>query len=290
MVNICLYHGSDIDGICSAAIVKLSNPDTILIPAEYGIKVKIDDIVSDGDTVIIVDFVLQPFSEMKRLSEKAHIIWIDHHNTAIEDYNEYISSGVIEPLNGVRNVKLSACELAWNWFNPNIPLPYSVFLLGRYDVWAHGESKSILPFQYGMKLNHEPPENMEFWKNVFSSPRDSDTIQTIIRQGKTIMRYRAKLNEKLCELQSFKSSLMGYSCICINRALSGSSIFDSLKNREEYDIMVTFYICSRGAWNVSMYSIKPEVNVGEIAKLFGGGGHANAAGFRCTILPFEVSP
>jgi nanoRNase/pAp phosphatase (c-di-AMP/oligoRNAs hydrolase) len=54
--------------------------------------------------------------------------------------------------------------------------------------------------------------------------------------------------------------------------------------------MVTFYVCARGSWNVSMYTNKPDVHVGKIAQLYGGGGHAGAAGFRCTLLPFEVIP
>jgi len=288
MAKACLYHGSDLDGICSAAIIKSVSFETKLFPMEYGGKTDISEIIKFDD-VTVVDFVLQPFDNMKDLSESTDLTWIDHHETAIMDYDEYINQGAIKEIKGSRNIKKSACELTWEYIYPHTPVPYSVWLLGRYDVWQHHESSSILPFQYGMKLNYEPPENTKFWDSIFNAKRDGDKIQTIIRQGKTIMKYRERLNRKICEMQSFKSSLMGYSCICLNRALCGSSVFDSVGNIEDYDIMVIFYVCAKGAWNVSMYTSKPDVNVGKIAQLFGGGGHASAAGFRCTLLPFEVS-
>lgn len=40
-------------------------------------------------------------------------------------------------------------------------------------------------------------------------------------------------------------------------------------------------------WRVSLYSTKPEVDCGAIAKLLGGGGHRGAAGFICEKLPWD---
>jgi oligoribonuclease NrnB/cAMP/cGMP phosphodiesterase (DHH superfamily) len=56
---------------------------------------------------------------------------------------------------------------------------------------------------------------------------------------------------------------------------------------EPYDVMVTFCRRKDKLWNVSLYSTKPEVDCGAIAKTFGGGGHKGAAGFQCKELPFE---
>ena len=40
-------------------------------------------------------------------------------------------------------------------------------------------------------------------------------------------------------------------------------------------------------WKVSLYSTKPEIDCGAIAKTYGGGGHVGAAGFVCNRLPWE---
>lgn len=41
-------------------------------------------------------------------------------------------------------------------------------------------------------------------------------------------------------------------------------------------------------WLVNLYTYREDVNVGEIAKKYGGGGHQKAAGFICSQLPFEI--
>jgi len=56
---------------------------------------------------------------------------------------------------------------------------------------------------------------------------------------------------------------------------------------EPYDLMITFVRQKDKLWNVSLYSTKPDVDCGAIAKSFGGGGHLGAAGFQRKELPFE---
>jgi len=47
------------------------------------------------------------------------------------------------------------------------------------------------------------------------------------------------------------------------------------------------FVRRMGQWTVTLYS-RDGINVGEIAKKYGGGGHANAAGFQCEKLPFAI--
>jgi len=56
---------------------------------------------------------------------------------------------------------------------------------------------------------------------------------------------------------------------------------------EPYDLMITFVRRPDKLWDVSLYSTKPDVDCGAIAKSFGGGGHLGAAGFQRKELPFE---
>lgn len=288
MARVCLYHGSDLDGICSAAIVKSRWPDTTLYPLEYNQHIDLSDRICEGDDVVLVDFTIQPFEKMVELNKMVNLVWIDHHDTTIADHERFVKSNKTKPIKGNRDNSLAACELTWKFCYPNRSTPYSVYLIGRYDVWDHKATDSVEPFEYGMKLSYEDPSDLVFWNRIFNSARDSDIIQDIIRDGRTIIKYRTKLNKKICEMQMFESEIVGYRCICINRSLCGSSVFDSVWNPEEHDIMAVFYICARGAWNVSLYTTKHGIHVGNIAKLYGGGGHAGAAGFKCSLLPFEV--
>jgi hypothetical protein len=56
---------------------------------------------------------------------------------------------------------------------------------------------------------------------------------------------------------------------------------------EPYDLMIPFVRRPDKLWDVSLYSTKPDVDCGAIAKSFGGGGHLGAAGFQRKELPFE---
>lgn len=76
-------------------------------------------------------------------------------------------------------------------------------------------------------------------------------------------------------------------CICLNTPLFSSQSFDSVYDPEKHDLMVPFAELANGKWKVSLYSTKPEIDCGAIAKTFGGGGHKQAAGFVCDRLPWE---
>jgi len=43
---------------------------------------------------------------------------------------------------------------------------------------------------------------------------------------------------------------------------------------------MVFAYSKKGHWNIGMYTDKDGVHVGNIAKKYGGGGHAGAAGFQ----------
>ena len=71
----------------------------------------------------------------------------------------------------------------------------------------------------------------------------------------------------------------------MNIGLVGSDWFKSVDDGS-YDILMPFSFNGRnGTWTYSMYS--KTVDVSEIAKKYGGGGHKGAAGFNTNRLIFE---
>ena len=52
--------------------------------------------------------------------------------------------------------------------------------------------------------------------------------------------------------------------------------------------MIRFARLDNHKWDVSLYTGKENIHVGEIARLYGGGGHRGAAGFIVDILPFTI--
>ena len=74
-------------------------------------------------------------------------------------------------------------------------------------------------------------------------------------------------------------------CWAVNRARVSSDRFEG--RIHEYPIVIAYY-WDGGRWKISLYSEK--VDVSEIAKAYGGGGHKGAAGFQCGALPFDTIP
>lgn len=138
----CYYHKIDLDGKCSAAIVRRKYPDCELIGVDYPDRPDFDKI-NPGDTVFVVDFSFEP-DDMRAIAAIAKIdfIWIDHHKSAIEK----MESNLMSHVQGKREIGKAGCELTWEYFFPNEPMPIAVSRLGRYDVWDH-EIFRVVPFQ-----------------------------------------------------------------------------------------------------------------------------------------------
>lgn len=278
----CFYHSADLDGHCSGAIVKIRYPECQLFGIDHGQQFPWDE-VDTQDTVIMVDFSLQPFSDMIKLKEKCkELIWIDHHKTAIDEYNR--NENVL--ISGLRKIGRAGCELTWDYLCPGIDIPLSVYYLGRYDVWDHS-NENTLSFQYGMRLEDTNPNNIDFWmKRLVRFDRGLSAIKD---RGKIVLNYIKMDNKKYVDACAFPIIFEGFSFIAVNKMLTNSQLFDSIYDENKYDGMLTFGWRNR-RWVVSMYSnnkSKP-IDCGEIARKYGGGGHVGAAGFQCEKLPFEL--
>lgn len=279
------YHSSDLDGHCSGAIVKYKYPEAELFPINYNQKFPWEQLDEKNDTIIMVDFSLQPFTEMVKLYQifKDRLILIDHHISTINDLN---NNNLNDKIKGIRKVNEAACELTWQYFFPEREIPEVVKLLGRYDVWDHSNS-DVLPFQYGIRLNVTYPKNQDLWKAYFEVSDNVDIIQKTIEKGKIILEYQKQENEKYAKSCAFEIKFEGYRAICANKLMANSQLFDSVWDSDRHDLMIQFGIRKNGIWTMSFYTKKDNIDCSEIAKKFGGGGHAQAAGASFKDLPKE---
>lgn len=276
------YHSADLDGHCSGALVKIVHPKCEMIGINYGDEFPWEGIVQ-GERIFMVDFSLQPFSDMVRLHNNCSLIWIDHHKSAIEEAQK--TGWEIDESR--LKVGIGACQIVYEYFKDLqiIPgfVPTFVKLLAEYDVWNHKDPRT-LPFQYGMRQQRNTdPENIAFWRSLF----DVEEVQRITEIGGIIIEYQNVENEKYCKARSFEIEVDGLKCIAINRGMTNSKIFDSVWDNTKYDAMLTFCLVSpEKGWTISLYSDKEAIDVSEIAKRRGGGGHKGAAGFQAKELPF----
>lgn len=277
---LCIHHG-DNDGICAAAIVNYFESDCQMYSINYGYEVPWK-LIKRARRVYMVDFGLQPFSDMLKLKDIMgdELIWIDHHKTAIESRD---NSG--QTFRGIQEIGKAGCELTWEWFDQTTPIPKTVKMLGRYDVWDLDYHPDVLPFQSGMNFLNPDPDANVFWEPLIEE--GEEYYQEILRKGRLILDYQTMANERYCNSHSFDIEWENHRFLVANSLSNNSALFDTKFNHQDYDAVLSFGFTNSG-WTVSMYTNKPNIDVGAIAKRYGGGGHEKACGFQCTELPFEL--
>jgi hypothetical protein len=287
MRTACVYHRSDLDGFCSAAIVREACPEIVeLIPMEHGDPIPWD-LLQEMERVYVVDFSLAPFEEsMQRLKAIVpEVIWIDHHKTAID-----AAQACNLDFPGKQACGKAACELCWEYFfDGAVAMPKPVWLLGRYDVWDLNADPRIEHFQLGMqaqeKANPLHPESEAFWTDVFFA--DSDFVDSRVYEGKSIMAHRQS-TYRMYQQQAHTLRFEGANWVALNTQKTGSKVFEGIYNPELHRGCIAYFRSPSGKWVVSLYSLDNLHDLSVIAKKHGGGGHASACGFALESFQFDL--
>jgi oligoribonuclease NrnB/cAMP/cGMP phosphodiesterase (DHH superfamily) len=291
----CFYH-NDADGKCAGFWVALNvglndyaKYDSQFIEIDYRMKFPLETIRPD-EQVYIVDYSISPDEMRELLRITQDVTWIDHHKTAIEKYANFEHE-----IRGVRYDGIAGCMLTYCYIHHmtdrgsgNIKpfdlsmtkdAPKFTKLIADWDVWR---------FEYGDDTRHfitafnaydfEP--HSKLWDRFFALP-DEMACGSLIQEGATMTRFRDGWAKEYCRTKGFATTINGHKAFALNLGNCNSEYFKSVSG---YDILMPFSFDGDG-WTVSLYS--KTVDVSEIAKSYGGGGHRGAAGFQCKELPFH---
>lgn len=284
---VCIYHSKDLDGFTSGAIVKRKYPDAKMIGYDYGQPLTMD---ITGEPVIMVD-VSMPMVTMAKIASLSNFrfTWIDHHISAIKEYQQYIGEGE-SFCTAVLEDGISACEGTWKYLFPNEPMPEGIKLLGEYDTWRNQDKdrweNRILPYQFGMRMYCNSPETFPW--GLVEGMFDVAGCDQIIKDGMTVLKYQREQNAKACKA-AFEIEFEGLKAICLNGGGFNSDVFKSVYDESKHDIMMPFMFNGK-FWTISLYTTKDGIDCSEICKKHGGGGHKKAAGFQVSdirsVIPF----
>jgi len=227
---IVFYH-NDLDGCCSAFWAKnyyINNniEDEIEFKVcNYGEKDFSVDMVKENEKVWIVDYHIEP-DEMEKLFYKTNnVVWIDHHQTAIDKYKDYKRE-----IKGIRKDGIAACMLTYYYSNKvdesewnNYLTPYFTKLIGDWDVWKFDYGDTTKYFQLGCMMEDIHPSS-DLWLKLF----DNNKVEKIIENGKISIRYKDEFMTKLLKSFGFEVEFEGYKCIVLNVGLGNSECFKSV--------------------------------------------------------------
>jgi len=283
------YHRGDLDGVSSGATMAkmFKDQDLTLIGVEYGDTINETELTKDADLVYVCDYTFEPFDRMLKLNKEKNLIWIDHHKTSlqhVELYPDIKFKGILGD-----NTK-SAAQLAWEYFFPNIEVPYAIKQISLFDTWQHNFADDILNFYYGIETKCLMNPKAEIWEKLFE-PRQTLELEVSIEEiGQLIRNYNTMKEAAYAKDHAFETEFEGYKAIVINIGFAGSMKFDAVYDDEKHDIMVAFSRRANHKWKFSVYTKKNNIDCSAICKKYGGGGHKGAAGFEVKTdeIPFKI--
>lgn len=297
-----------------------------LFPYDYGEL--LDTRKFKGKSAVMIDVSMPMERMELLSTSCMEFMWIDHHISAYNDLiefceeqgypiervrvNDLIERIEVKKMNLIYyySHKLSGCELTAILFDKNLGKTARKIIntLGQYDTWRDIEEKKfvddedwndvVLPFQYGFRAKFNDPERisdyLERINNYDNHDGKNSYIVTDIQDlGKAIIGYQEKIDETNMKANSFEMDFVfknkTYKAICLNTSVFSSNVFKSVYYEGYHDIMIGFqYRGSTDKYKFSMYTTKDDVNILEIAKSFGGGGHAQACGFEINAVNINI--
>lgn len=296
-MDVVIYHDQDPDGNFSAAIVLKKYPNCRTIGYNYGPDFGSIIPLCIGKNVCIVDVSPNNWQDMFALCDVAtHVTWIDHHATALKEAEE-CEIMTHEKFTAIfEHAQRGACYTTWVHFFPEILIPLCVYYVSAHDVsrgyGTHHWNNYFLPFRFAVDHLDTPQKVLENFNF------ENYDIEPWLSKGRAIAEYfdyqNARLvhNSTLCYETRFNPDPFSpsdnpcvtelYKVLAMNVGLFG----DQFKSRDttEYAFLVCF-TCHVGKWKVSLRGTGKDIDLGQIAKKFGGGGHKNAAGF--TVATFQ---
>lgn len=276
-----IYHKADLDGVFSAAIAKsyeeeLGNKIS-LFPYNYNEEIPP---MEGFNAVYVVDMSFNDKTEeilYNWMNDGKFVYWIDHHRTAIFNPD---GTMVAKDVPGIRTVGKGAMELTWMYRYQDDIVPQILKYLSAYDVWDKDrfDWHQVLMVEEAVQakvgLDVEKAE-----KFLFEYPI---SILKLIEEGEYAWLVKTQLWETYCKMFAFEGKILGHPAIFMNTNEFRSEVFDSVWDKDKYDVMCPFCLQPNGHVRFSIYTDKEGVKANEIAKRLGGGGHDKAAGFLLT--------
>lgn len=261
---LCIYHGNCADGF-GAAWVFSRHADRGHDFHAGVYQNALPDV--EGRDVYLVDFSYKR-AVVEEICEKAtRVVLIDHHKTAIEDLQPLIESKRIEAL---VNLEKSGATLAWEWFHGHTEPPQLLKHIEDRDLW-----RFALTGTREIQANvFSHPYDFAVWDDLMERP-----VEDLIAEGRAIERKHFKDIGELLGVCTRRMVIGGHNVPIANLpyTLTSDAGHQLAAKGEPF---AGCYWDTPGGRVFSLRSTDDGLDVSEIAKQYGGGGHRNASGFR----------
>ncbi|MEV4934386.1 DHHA1 domain-containing protein [Sphingobium sp. LSP13-1-1.1] len=289
--DIVIYHSPCDDGFGAAwAASKRWGDEPQYLPTNYGIPAP--DV--SRLNVLIVDFSYKRAELDVMAQTAASIVILDHHKTALAELEAFrfiesspgaVSADDIDgtlrdcaeldrpPVIAVFDMERSGARMTWDFCHPDTPAPRLIELIEDRDLWRF----SIPETRAFSLLLRAHPDDFQAWNEI------ADQVQNSFG----LMQFRAKGIEQFYDRRIDRmlkgkrwTSIGGYTVPTVNCPSDFSSdVGHALLKLHPEAPFAACYCDGNDRRGYSLRSDDERVDVSEIARKLGGGGHRNAAGF-----------
>jgi nanoRNase/pAp phosphatase (c-di-AMP/oligoRNAs hydrolase) len=304
--NYIIFHGGCLDGFSGFFVAKLSgrlSKDVIIhedVPSTNKIPPDID-----GKDVIIIDVAYKKDVLEEIFKYAKTVVFIDHHVSIKEDVEElHKKYNTSNNITIVYDVLKSGATLAWSYLFGRQTAPLFLKYIEDQDTgtWKYPKTK---PFIFALRVYYRlntGKKSLNKWQQLL----DKENVAELVKKGKYMKKYNDHIVSKNIPkhtLERFPSKKVydmkpdifdrpgqykvavycGHNCPSVTELGVGA-----LERMPDIDfcIMWVYNLDSR-RYVLSVRS--REVDVAEICKIFGGGGHklAAACAFQSTVMRIE---
>jgi uncharacterized protein len=288
MKTYVLYHGGCWDGFCAAWVAHgVLKGEVEYVSVQYG---QPPPAVEPGSRLYILDFCYsreQLFrwwtpgpDAIKRLTV------LDHHKTAqeaLQGFDEECVANGLDVPQIVFDIGKSGGRLTWEYFHGALgePSPGVVDYTEDRDLWRWALPKS-------REVNaclRSYPLDFDLWDD-FGRLAAEELAWRFAAPGEAILRRERQIVGEHVR-QAHEIELAGHRVLAVNATVLLSEIAGELAKGRPFGACYFDRGDGKRVW--SLRSTEDGVDVSEVARLKGGGGHARAAGFEEATTRQEVT-
>lgn len=279
-----IYHGRCADGVCAAwcADLRLNRQEGAEVeyyPAKHN-KPPPYKRIAKADRTYILDFCY-PRTDLVKIASMTQLQVIDHHKSAEAhchglDFCEF-------------DMGRSGAGMSWDHFFPGVDRPWHVDYIETRDIWTwkHPNAKEVLAYIDTLPISIETYYKLYDRDIEFGECRD---------KGEAILAYIKQYNNETVAASLRKITFQSpngdihFDIPTVNTSHWGVS--DLLHGiAEGHPFVLAYFKRNDGKYQYSArVADSSDFDVSRLAKSFGGGGHAKAAGFTIPNEIEELSP
>lgn len=274
MTQLVIYHANCYDGFTAAWVARRAMPDCELYEGRYGEEPPYE--LAREREVYILDFSY-PREKMLGLNEctgmTGSLTVLDHHKTA-EANCQGLDFCTFD-------MDRSGCRMAWEHFFGTVCVPDWLLRIEDRDLWRfiyEDSTRNVHACVAAQSMT------MESWDEISSTD-----LEDLELRGSVIRDYiKTSIAKTLGDIRVIK--LLGWDVVALNVLYLNASetASEMLKQVPEAVFSLTYFQRADSKWQYSLRS-RSDFDVSKVAKKFGGGGHAGAAGFETQTLLGELA-